>query len=216
MTPVEICRTVLTGVVQAAALPELGDDDVRHEVAARLEEVGCELAYSPAFDCWMARLAGPLPNIDGVDSANPLNAADLAVLAACWLHLRFLPAENTRLLPVEEDEATLFGLPPMSETTSIELDDLAQQFPTLPPRNVVISVGKLRRLRYLDQREGQLYAGPLLDSLDDVRAVEQARRMLLRHQRLRYLQPATVPREHIAASGEREDTDDGPKADAAD
>jgi hypothetical protein len=204
MTPVEICRTVLAGVTPAAAVPELGDDDMRRQVSARLQDAGCELAYSPAFDCWTARFAGPVPDIDAIDSADPLNSADLAVLAACWLHLRFLPAENARLLPTGGEEDTLFALPPAAESDSIEFDDLAQQFPTLPPRNVGISVGKLRRLRYLDHREGRVFAGPLLDSLDDLQAAEQARRLLLRHQRLRRL-AVTAPDEHTVGNGASHD-----------
>jgi hypothetical protein len=216
MTPVEICRTVLAGVTSAAVVPELSDDDVRREVSARLRNAGCELTYSPVFDCWTARFAGPLPNIQAVDSADPLNSADLAVLAACWLHLRFLPAENTRLLPADSDEEeALFALPPAADSASIEFEDLAQQFPTLPPRNVGISVGKLRRLRYLDQREGQVFAGPLLDSLDDVQAVEQARRLLLRHQRLRH-RPVPVPNEHTAGNGADDEVEYSRTTDATD
>jgi hypothetical protein len=216
MTPVEICRTVLAGVTPATAVPELGDDDVRRDVSARLRNAGCELTYSPAFDCWTARFAGPLPSIEAISFADPLNSADLAVLAACWLHLRFLPAENTRLLPADDEEEALFALPSGADNTSIELEDLAQQFPTLPPRNVVISVGKLRRLRYLDQREGQVFAGPLLDSLDDVQAVEQARRLLLRHRRLRN-RPSPAPDEQIASVGVSDDeAEDGRTADATD
>lgn len=216
MTPEEICRTLLAGVTPAAAVSDLGDDDVYGEVSARLQAAGCELAYSPAFDCWTARFAGPVPDIDAIDSADPLNSADLAVLAACWLHLRFIPAENTRLMPADGAEDALFALPPAEERDSIEFDDLAQQFPTLPPRNVGISVGKLRRLRYLDQREGRVFAGPLLDSLDDVQAAEQARRLLLRHQRLRRLL-APVPDEHSVGNGASHDeVEDGRTADASD
>ncbi|MEU3456883.1 hypothetical protein ABZ671_25270 [Micromonospora sp. NPDC006766] len=215
MTPVEICRTVLAGITPAAAVPELGDDDVRREVSVRLQNAGCELAYSPVFDCWTARFAGPFPDIDAVDSAHPLNSADLAVLAACWLHLRFLPAENTRLLPADGEGDALFALPPAAESGSIEFSDLAQQFPTLPPRNVGISVGKLRRLRYLDQREGRVFAGPLLDSLDDLQAAEQARRLLLRHQRMRHL-AVPVLNGYPVGNGASGDKAEGRTTDATD
>jgi hypothetical protein len=42
VTPVEICRAVLAGIVSTESLPELGDDDVREDVRYRLSQVGAE------------------------------------------------------------------------------------------------------------------------------------------------------------------------------
>lgn len=181
MTPIEISGALLVAMLPAQEVPELRDDDVRQEVELRLHQVGCELIYSHHFDCWTARLAVPLPDISLTDSPQVLDTKDLAVLAACWLHLRFLPMENSRL-PVDED-----GLfPDQDRFVEVPLDqaDIIGQLPTLQPRAIEISIGKLKRTRFLIQREGQLLAGPMMDALDEVRATEHARRLLLRHQRL--------------------------------
>ncbi len=118
-----------------------------------------------------------------IDSPSLLDNADLAVLAVCWLHLRFLPAENSRL-PV--DDGTLFASEGPQEIP-LEESEVADSIPTLHPRRVGISVGKLKKARFLLQRDGKLSAGPMMDTIDEVKATEQARRLMLRHQRLRRL-----------------------------
>src|SRR4029450_11055251 len=44
---------------------------------------------------WLARLDGPVPELDGHDPVLALGTAELAVLATCWLHLRFLPGQGS-------------------------------------------------------------------------------------------------------------------------
>ena len=59
---------------------------------------------------------------------------------------------------------------------------------------IKIAVGKLKNARFLVQREGRLHAGPLMDTLDEVKATEQARRLMLRYQRVerrRHLAPVS-------------------------
>ena len=208
MTPIEISGALLVAMLPAEEVPELRDDDVRQEVTVRLSEVGCELIYSHRFDCWTARLAGALPDISLGDSPQALDTKDLAVLAACWLHLRFLPMENSRLLV---DDDGLF--PDEDRPVEVPLDqaDLIGQIPTLHPRAIDIAIGKLKRARFLIQREGQLLAGPMMDALDEVRATEQARRLLLRHQRLtrarRGESDQTDKSAEIAADPTTEDSD---------
>ena len=85
---------LLVGSVAAADVPELGEPETREEVRRRLAEAGCELAYSPQSERWLARLDGPVPVLEGHDPVLALGPAELAVLATCWLHLRFLPAER--------------------------------------------------------------------------------------------------------------------------
>ena len=46
---------------------------------------------------------------------------------------------------------------------------------------------RLARAGYLTQREGRVEAGPLLDTLDEPAAGDQARALLARHQRLAHL-----------------------------
>ena len=63
---------------------------------------GATSFYSRHFDSWTASFTRGAPEAAVIDSPSLLNNADLAVLAVCWLHLRFLPAENSRL-PVDDD-----------------------------------------------------------------------------------------------------------------
>ncbi|WP_433435423.1 hypothetical protein [Nonomuraea sp. CA-141351] len=184
MTPVEICRALLAGIVSAEQLPELGDDDVLQEVRYRLSQAGCDLVYSRHFDSWTASFTRGTPDGAGIDSPSLLNNADLAVLAVCWLHLRFLPAENSRL-PVDDD--ALFASEEPQEIR-LEESEVASSIPALSKTTVGISVGKLKKARFLLQRDGKLAAGPMMDTIDEVRATEQARRLMLRHQRLKQLQ----------------------------
>ena len=58
---------LLVGSVAAADVPELGEPETRDEVRRRLGEAGCELVYSPASERWLARLDGPVPELEGHD-----------------------------------------------------------------------------------------------------------------------------------------------------
>jgi hypothetical protein len=184
MTPVEICSAVLAGIVPAASLPELSDEDTRQEVRYRLSQVGCDLVYSRHFESWTARFVRGAPDIDAVDSPDQLNNADLAVLAVCWLHLRFLPAENSRL---QINEEVLFPNDDIPEEIPLDVPEITSLIPALSPWTIKIAVGKLKTARFLVQREGRLRAGPLMDTLDEVKATEQARRLILRLQRVERL-----------------------------
>lgn len=190
MTPVEICRALLSANVPYDAVPDLRDEDVRREVKERLSQVGCELIYSVSGKCWIARSSGPAPDVDGLDSPVALDAKDLAVLALCWLHLRFLPAENS------SDETPLSDALFSDLSTAPEVPltrpDIRGQLPNVSRKSIGIAVGRLKNARFLVEREDQLFAGPMMDAIDEVRAAEQARRMLLRHERLRRVRSAAA------------------------
>jgi hypothetical protein len=175
----ELCRVLLVGSVAAADVPELGEPETRDEVRRRLGEAGCELVYSPASERWLARLDGPVPELEGHDPVLALGTAELAVLASCWLHLRFLPAEAGRSGGRRDGPPDQGWLDP---------DDLAE---LLGARlNGTGLAGVLERLAgtgYLTLREGRVEAGPLLDTLDDPAAADQARSLVARHQRLAHL-----------------------------
>jgi hypothetical protein len=184
LTPVEICRALLTANIPAESVPELRDEDVLQEVRDRLAQVGCELIYSRTGECWITRASGPVPELERADSPNSLDAKDLAVLAVCWLHLRFLPSENS------DDEADVVAdglFADRSTVTEVPFDsfEVREQIPSLPIQSINIALGKLKRARFLTERTGQYIAGPMMDAVDEVRATEQARRLLLRHQRIR-------------------------------
>jgi hypothetical protein len=163
---------LLVGSVAAADVPELGEPETREEVRRRLGEAGCELVYSPASERWLARLAAPLPALDGHEPVLALGTAELAVLATCWLHLRFLPAEAGAAAPGRD---------------WLDPDDLAELLGARLDGGLPGVLERLARAGYLTLREGRVEAGPLLDTLDEPDAADQARALLARHQRLAHL-----------------------------
>ena len=166
---------LLVGSVAAADVPELGEPETREEVRRRLGEAGCELVYSPASERWLARLAAPLPALEGHEPVLALGTAELAVLATCWLHLRFLPGEEGGPGDGRPDQGWL------------DPDDLAELLGARLDGGLPGVLERLARAGYLTLREGRVEAGPLLDTLDEPEAADQARAMLARHQRLAHL-----------------------------
>jgi hypothetical protein len=186
----ELCRVLLVGSVAAADVPELGEPETREEVRRRLADAGCELAYAPRSERWLARLDGPLPELDGHEPVLAVGTAELAVLATCWLHLRFLPEERARSGQAPDDQAA---------ASFIDPDDLAELLGARLGGVALPGVlERLGRAGYLTLREGQVEAGPLLDTLDEPGAVEQARALVARHQRLAHLRQRAA---HLDADG---------------
>jgi hypothetical protein len=180
LNTLELCRVLLAGSVPAAEVPELTDEEIRNEVRRRLAEAGCELAYAPRSDRWVATLGGAPPRLEDHAAVIDLGPAELAVLAACWLHLRFLDAEQAR--------------------QSGGVDTGGRGEPWLDPDDLGIMLGGrlggrdlgdvlvlLCQAGYLTLREGQLFAGPLLETFDDREAADDARELLARNQRLTHL-----------------------------
>ena len=196
---------LLVGSVAAADVPELGEPETRDEVRRRLGEAGCELVYSPASERWLARLEAPVPALEGHDPVLALGTAELAVLAACWLHLRFLPGER----------AGAEGSPAEAGQDWVDPDDLTELLGARLNGSGLPSVlERLARAGYLTLREGRVEAGSLLDTLDDPAAGDQARSLLARHQRLAHLR-----RRAAELDGEQADqpqTDGGSRDDATD
>jgi hypothetical protein len=168
----ELCRVLLVGSVAATDVPELGDAQTREEVRRRLGEAGCELVYSAASERWLARLDGPVPELEGHDPVLALGTAELAVLATCWLHLRFLPGEDG-----SGDGQGWLDPDDLAELLGARLDGTG-----LPG-----VLERLARAGYLTMREGRVEAGPLLDTLNEPGAADQARALVARHQRLAHL-----------------------------
>jgi hypothetical protein len=176
MDATELCRVLLVGSVAAADVPELGEPETRDEVRRRLGEAGCELVYSPASERWLARLDGAVPALEGHDPVLALGTAELAVLATCWLHLRFLP-----------EEARSGDGQPEPDQDWLDPDDLSELLGARLDGGLPGVLERLGRAGYLTLREGRVEAGPLLDTLDEPGAAEQARALLTRHQRLVHL-----------------------------
>jgi hypothetical protein len=165
---------LLVGPVAAVDVPELGEPETREEVRRRLGEAGCELVYSPASERWLARLDRPVPELEGHQPVLALGTAELAVLATCWLHLRFLPGERESAAGDGRDW--------------IDPDDLAELLGArLNGTGLPSVLERLARAGYLTLREGRVEAGPLLDTLDEPGAADQARALVARHQRLAHL-----------------------------
>jgi hypothetical protein len=172
----ELCRVLLAGSVPAAEAPELTDEEIRADVARRLAEAGCGLHYAPGSDRWVATLAGPVPDLEEHARVVDLGPADLTVLAACWLHLRFLPSERA---PSAAGQADAPWLDP---------DDLAIMLGgRLGGGELPTTVERLSQAGYLTLREGQVFAGPLLETFDDQGARDRAKELLARNQRLTHL-----------------------------
>jgi hypothetical protein len=183
---------LLVGSVAATDVPELGEPETRDEVRRRLGEAGCELVYAPASERWLARLEAPVPALEGHDPVLALGTPELAVLAACWLHLRFLPGEAGSA----GDHQDFVDPGDLTELLGARLDGTG-----LPG-----VLERLGRAGYLSLREGRVEAGPLLDTLDEPGAGDQARALLARHQRLA----------HLRQRAAELDTDGGSQDDASD
>jgi hypothetical protein len=167
---------LLVGSVAAADVPELGEPETRDEVRRRLGEAGCELVYSAASERWLARLDGPVPELEGHHPVLALGTPELAVLATCWLHLRFLPGEEAGSGDGRADQGWL------------DPDDLAELLGArLDGTGLPGVMERLATAGYLTLREGRVEAGPLLDTLDEPGAADQARVLVARHQRLAHL-----------------------------
>jgi hypothetical protein len=184
---------LLVGSVAAADVPELGEPETREDVRRRLGEAGCELVYSAASERWLARLAAPLPALEGHQPVLDLGTAELAVLATCWLHLRFLPAEAGTAAPAQD---------------WLDPGDLAELLGARLNGGLPGVLERLGQAGYLTMREGRVEAGPLLDTLDEPGAADQARALLARHQRLAHLRQR-------AAELDGEQTDQGGSQDDA-
>jgi hypothetical protein len=190
---------LLVGSVAAVDVPELGEPGTRDEVKRRLGEAGCELVYAPGAERWLARLEAPVPALEGHEPVLALGTAELAVLGACWLHLRFLPAEGEGWLDPDD----------LAELLGARLDGAG-----LPG-----VLERLGRAGYLVLREGRVEAGPLLDTLDEPGADDQARALLARHQRLAHLRRRAAELDMDRGSGGLKPSppaDGGSQDDAAD
>jgi hypothetical protein len=203
LNSLELCRVLLAGSVPAAEVPELTDEEVRNEVRHRLAEAGCELAYAPRSDRWVATLGGSLPRLEDHQAVIDLGPAELAVLAACWLHLRFLDAERVRQSGGVDSAGR-------GEEPWLDPDDLGIMLGgRLGGRDLGDVLVLLCQAGYLTLREGQLFAGPLLETFDDQQAADEVRELLARNQRLTHLRERAAAIRAEAAEDSSGDSGDG-------
>src|SRR6266545_2118808 len=135
---------------------------------------------STRSDRWVGTLGGALPRLEDHAAVIDLGPAELAVLAACWLHLRFLDAERAR----KSGDPDAGG----RAEPWLDPDDLGTMLGgQLGGRDLGEVLVLLCQAGYLTLREGQLFAGPLLEIFDDREAADEARELLARDQRLAHL-----------------------------
>jgi hypothetical protein len=182
----EAAHLLLQGLLEIAAWPEFEDEAFIAEVKQRLDAVGYELGSADGY--WLA-YSRERDDTDGFRQVFQLNQAEYAVLAALYLHLRFLPRQ------VNESKNG-------ASNPSVAVEDIERGFPGYTVETVRRILGRLRNLLFIKQLDERLYAGPYLSLIDaivaDERAAEAVRDFKLRS----YLS------RRLAALGERIDAAD--------
>ncbi len=178
-TPEEAARLLTQGMLQRPAWPELALEDFAADVSERLGAVGLELASGDGH--WVARARdGELR--DGFEPIFALDQLELAVLAALYLHLRFLPRQGASGGAETSDDER--------EEPSVALEDIERGFPGYKVSKVQMVLGRLKNAHFVRQHNGRLFAGPYLAALDEIAADERATEMLRDFRLHRYLQRA--------------------------
>jgi hypothetical protein len=175
-TPKEAAHLLTQGMLRRSAWPELSVEDFAAEVAERLAAVGLELASGDGH--WVARARdGELR--DGFEPIFALDQLELAVLAALYLHLRFLPRQSG---DGNGDDAQAKDEP------SVVVEDIERGLPGYKVSKIQMVLGRLKNAHFVRQQNGRLYAGPYLAALDEVVADERATELLRDYRLHRFLQ----------------------------
>jgi len=178
---------LVAGTLDRTQWSELDDEDFAGEVRDRLATVGLELVG--ASGKWLARPEhAPTDDTDGFEPAFALNTVELAVIAALYLHLRYLP----RNADGEEN----------GEEPSVAVEELLRAFPGYSARFISqIVVGHLRNAGFVRRENDRLYAGPYLAALNEIEADERSQAALGNFQLRRYLKQRAAELEDDHASG---------------
>jgi hypothetical protein len=165
-TPERAAALLVCGTLERSAWRELEQEEFVAKVRERLAAVDLELAS--AGGCWVARPRSSGEE-DGFESTFHLHSVEMAMVAALYLHLRYLPYQAAGAEPAEE---------PL-----VELDDLIRPF-ARPVGSYTkhyleqIVLGHLKKAGFCEQRDGKYYAGPYLAAVDPVAANERAKAAL--------------------------------------
>lgn len=170
-TPEHAARLLIAGTLDQRSWPELADEEFAREVRERLDAVGCDLVAGGGK--WMAR-PRPTEEADGFDPTFTLDKVELALIAALYLHLRYLPAQPSTL-------------PPSAGEPSVELDEMYRAFPHYDHGYLLKVLGRLRNAGFIRREGGRIYAGPYLAAIDTVSADERAEAALRSFVISRYL-----------------------------
>jgi hypothetical protein len=171
----QIAAMLVAGTLERAQWPELDDEDLAAEVRERLGAVGLDLVGAEGK--WLARPEqAPTDDVEGFEAVFSLNSVELAVVAALYLHLRFLPRHASS---AEEDP---------EQQPSISVEELLWAFPGYKARFIAGRVlGRLRRAGFVRRENDRLFAGPYLAVINGVEADERAQAALGSFQLRRYL-----------------------------
>jgi hypothetical protein len=172
-TSAQTASLLVAGTLERSQWPELDDEDFAAEVRERLAHVGLELVG--AGGRWLARPVAVIDDEEGFEPTFRLHTVELAMVAALYLHLRYLPRQ------VGEDAAG-------TEKPSVEIDEILRAFPGHQRHYLEqIVIGHLRNAGFVRRERGRLYAGPYLAAVNDVQAGERAQAALGSFQLRRYL-----------------------------
>lgn len=197
-TPEEAAHLLTQGTLRRSAWPELALEDFHTEVSERLAGVGLELASGDGH--WVARARdGELR--DGFEPIFALDQLELAVLAALYLHLRYLPRQSANGNDDENEK---------KEQPSVSLEDIERGLPGYKVSKVQMVLGRLKNAHFVRQQNSRLYAGPYLAALDEVVADERATELLRDFRLHRYLQRAV--RGEVEPLIAADDTDEAAEA----
>jgi hypothetical protein len=165
-TPERAAALLVCGTLERSAWRELDQDDFAGKVRELLAAVDLDLAA--AGGRWVARPRST-GDEEGFEPTFHLHSVEMAMVAALYLHLRYLPYQTA------DAEIT--------EEPSVELDDLIRPF-AQPVGSYTkyyleqIVLGHLKKAGFCEQRDGKYYAGPYLAAVDPVSANERAKAAL--------------------------------------
>lgn len=205
-TPEEAARLLTQGMLDRQLWPELALEEFATEVSERLAAVGLELAAGDGH--WVARSQDREPP-EGFEPIFALDQLELAVLAALYLHLRYLPRQSATNGAAPE-------APDRGEEPSVAVEDIERGLPGYKVSKVQMVLGRLKNAHFVRQHNGRLYAGPYLAALDEVVADGRATELLRDFRLHRFLQRAVRGEAELHASeSDASDPADGERDGAA-
>lgn len=172
-SPERAAQLLVAGTLDRSVWRELEDEEFAAEVVRRLGEVGLELVGADGR--WLSR---PLDteDEDGFEPTLHLHSVELAMAAALYLHLRYLPRQA-------ETVETGAELEP-----SVEVDDVLAAFDGYDKLYLERMVlGRLRNAGFVRREGGRLYAGPYLAAINEIDADARAQKALEEFTIRRYL-----------------------------
>lgn len=173
-TPRDVAALLVAGTLDRRQWPELDEEEFADQVRERLAGVDLELVGSGGR--WLARpSSAPEPDLAGFEATFSLHAVELAVVAALYLHLRYLPRQA--------------GADSVGEEPSVEVDEVLRGFPGHNRTYIEkIILGHLRNAGFVRRENDRLYAGPYLGALNEIEADARAQEALGSFALRRYLQ----------------------------